>query len=286
MARRETSAVRLRRVRAELRRFREDSGHTQKAVAEALGWSTSKVIRIETGAVQVSTSDVMALLHFYGIHDPDTATDLVAATRTRDQDWWTEYRSVFSQQFLNFLGYEDSATRIRGYSTLVVPGLLQTEEYATALLVDYEPQLHPDLGLHIRMRRQQLLDRSSCPELLFILDEAVIQRWVGGPAVMARQLRRLKELAQHPRIRMRIVPFTAGMYVGMQGSSFTIFEFPSGDDVVSVEEPQRNIIVDDSETSDNYIRKFSKLQHVACPEGEVDKIIDSVIDRMRLGTTV
>jgi hypothetical protein len=171
--------------------------------------------------------------------------------------------------------------------TLVVPGLLQTQQYATALLVDYEPERHPDLGLHIRMRRQELLARQNCPELVFILDEAVLHRWVGGPAVMSQQLLRLKDLARHPRISLRIVPFTAGMYVGMQGSSFTIFEFPSDDDVVTlVEEPQRDAIVDDSDTSDNYIRKFSKLQHVACPEGEVDKIIDSMVDRMtRLTTT-
>lgn len=281
MAQRETFVVRQRRLRTELRRFRETSGRTQRAVAEALGWSTSKLIRIETGAVNVATSDVMALLHYYGISDPDVAADLVAATRSRNKDWWAEYRSVFSQQFLNFLGYEDSATRIRAYMTLVVPGLLQTEEYAAALLAGYQPD-HPDLGLHIRMRRQELLDRPDCPELLFILDEAVIHRWLGGPEVMTRQLVRLKELVRRPRISLRIVPFMAGMYAGMDGSSFTIFEFPADDDVVTlVEEPHRDVIVDDLEISNNYIRKFSELQQVACPEGEVDKIIDSMIDRIR-----
>ncbi|HEV8561520.1 MAG TPA: helix-turn-helix transcriptional regulator [Actinophytocola sp.] len=288
MAQRETFVVRQRRLRAELRRFREAAGRTQRAVAEALGWSTSKLIRIETGAVNVATSDVMALLHFYGISDPDVAEDLVAATRSRSKDWWAEYRSVFSQQFLNFLGYEDSAIRIRGYMTLLVPGLLQTEEYATALLTDYEPERHPDLGLHIRMRRQEKLDRPNCPELLYILDEAVIHRRVGGPDVMLRQLVRLKELARHPRISLRIVPFSAGMYAGMQGASFTIFEFPADDDVITVvEEPRRDVIVDDSEVNHNYIRKFSELQKTACrTEGEADEIIDSVIDRMRLGATV
>src|ERR687887_268850 len=103
MGQRETSVVRQRRLRTELRRIREESGRTQKVVAEALGWSTSKVIRIETGAVIVSTSDVMALLHYYRINDPDLAEDLLAATRVRDEGWWDEYRGYYRQQFVNFL---------------------------------------------------------------------------------------------------------------------------------------------------------------------------------------
>jgi transcriptional regulator with XRE-family HTH domain len=285
MERRETSVVKQRRLRVELRRIREESGRTQRSVAEALGWSTSKVIRIETGAVNVSTSDVMALLHYYGINNPDVVEDLLAITRARTAGWWDKYRSFFSQQFLNVLGYEDSATHIRQYMGLVVPGLLQTEEYARALVADYQQDKEwIDRGARIRMRRQELLDRPNCPELQFVLDEAVIRRWVGGPEVMLRQLVRLKDLARHPRVNLQIVPFTKGMYAGMQGASFTIYELPSDDDVVTVvERPHRDVIVDDSEASGNYIRKFRKLQKIASPEGEVDKIIDSVIAKMRLG---
>jgi transcriptional regulator with XRE-family HTH domain len=288
MEQRETSVVQQRRLRVELRRIREEFGRTQRSVAEALGWSTSKVIRIETGAVNVSTSDVMALLHYYGINNPDVVEDLLAVTRARVSGWWDEYRSYFSQQFLNVLGYEDSATRIRQYMGLIVPALLQTEGYARALIADYDQDEEwVDRGTRIRMRRQELLDRPNCPELLFVLDEAVIRRWVGGPEVMLRQLVRLKDLARHPQVSLQVVPFTKGMYAGMRGASFTIFELPADDDVITlVERPHRDVIVDDLEASNNYIRKFSKLQTIACSQGDVDEIIDSVINKMRLGTTV
>jgi transcriptional regulator with XRE-family HTH domain len=286
MGQRETSVVRQRRLRAELRRLRDQAGRTQKVVAEALGWSTSKVIRIETGAVNVSTSDVMALLHYYGITDTELSEVLLNITRARDEGWWDEYRSYYNQQFLNFLGYEDSAKRIRQYMGQVVPGLLQTEEYARALVADYQPdQEEIDRTTRIRMRRQELMDRPRCPELLFVLDEAVIHRWVGGRDVMMRQLVRLKDLARHPHVSIRIVPFTTGMYAGMQGSSFTISEFPSHDYVVTLEDPHRDVILNDPESSSAYIETFLAVQQLAS-EGEVDKIIDPVIDKMCLGAMV
>jgi transcriptional regulator with XRE-family HTH domain len=286
MGQRETSVVRHRRLRAELRRLREQSGRTQKVVAEAMGWSTSKIIRIETGAVNVSTSDVRALLQYYDIDDRGLAEDLLEVTRTREEGWWEDYRAYYNQQFLNFLGYEDSATRIRQYMSQIVPGLLQTEEYARALVTDYHhlDQEEIDRGTRIRMRRQELLDGPRGPELIFVLDEAVVHRWVGGPRVMLGQLVRLKELARRPRLSVHIVPFRQGMYAGLQGSSFTIFEFSSRDYVVTLEDPHRDAILNDPETSSGYIETFLTVQNLA--EREVDKIIDSVIDRMRLGTMV
>jgi transcriptional regulator with XRE-family HTH domain len=288
MGQRETSVVRQRRLRAELRRIREESGRTQKTVAEDLGWSTSKVIRLERGTVNVSTSDVMAMLYYYGIEHSEVADDLLAVTRTRVEGWWQEYREVTHQQFRNFLGYEDSATRIRQYMRVVVPGLLQTEEYARVMFGEYfeQDQQQVDLWTLIRMRRQELLDLSRCPDLLFVLDEAVIHRWVGGPEVMREQLTRLKELARHPRISIRIVPFSKGMYRGMQGSNFTIFEFPSQDSVVTLEDPHRDVILDDPETSNHYVERFLAVARIACLEWEVDKIVDTVIDRMRLGVMI
>jgi len=284
----EASVVRKRRLRAELRRIREELGRTQKAVAEALSWSTSKVIRIETGTVNVSTSDVRALLHYYEIRDPSFAEDLLEITRIREEGWWDVYRSCYGQQFVNFLEYEDSATRIRQYMGQIVPGLLQTEEYARAIATYYhqQDQEEIDRATQIRMRRQELLDRPLCPELIFVLDEAVIHRWVGGPDVMIRQLVRLKELARHRRISVHMIPFDKGMYAGMKGSSFTIFDLPSGDYVVALEDPHRDVILNDLETSSSYIETFLTVQQLACLEGEVDKIIDPVIDRMRLGAMV
>ncbi len=285
MVQRETSVVRQHRLRAELRRIREKSGRTQKVVAEALGWSTSKVIRIEKGSVNVSTSDVMALLHYYRIDDPFVADDLLAAARARDEGWWDGYRPFCSQQFVNFLGYEDSATRIRQYMGLVVPGLLQTEEYARALVDDgHKDREEIEREIRIRMRRQELLDRPNCPALQYVIDEACLHRWVGGPDAMRRQLNALKEATLHPSVSIRIVPFTVGVYAGMQGSSFTIFDVPSLAPVIIIEDPEHDVNLDGQDVS-KYVETFGALQHVA-QEGDVDDIIGSIIEKMRLGANV
>jgi transcriptional regulator with XRE-family HTH domain len=293
MTRGETPVVRLRRLRAELRRLRDEAGHTQKSVAESLGWSTSKVIRIETGAVNISTSDLMALLHFYGINDADRTSELLAITRQKEQAWYDGLRDTYSAQFINFLAFEDSATRIRTFMGLVVPGLLQTEDYMRALFRNsvsdpHEPSMADetsvDRAARTRRRRQELLTRDHGPELSVVLDEAVIHRWVGGPEVMRDQLSYLKEMAEHPRVDLRILPFTQGTHHGMR-DSFTIFEFPSEDEdyVVNIENPHRDVLIqNDPETSSKYVETFYELQDLAIPDGAMSKIVDSVIDRMRV----
>src|SRR5256885_4093000 len=138
MAQLETPVTQQRRLRAELKRAREQSGMTQKEVAEALDWSPSKVIRIETGAVIISTSDLMALLPHYGVTDRKRIDTLVEVARaSRKQAWWDDYRPYYDQQFLTFLGYEASTIRMRAFQALLVPGLLQTPAYTNAIMRAY-----------------------------------------------------------------------------------------------------------------------------------------------------
>jgi transcriptional regulator with XRE-family HTH domain len=286
MGQRETSVVRQRRLRAELRRFREASGRTQKAVAEALGWSISKVIRIETGEVSISTSDVMALLHYYGVNDSRLENYFIETTRNRacEKSWWSEYRSFLSQRFQNHLGYEASSTRVMQYMSLTMPGLLQTEEYARVLHADHQHDAeHIERWTQIRMRRQELLNESECPEFEFVLDEAVLHRWVGGPGVMLRQLERLQELMLRPTISIRIVPFSAGTYPGIHGPSFTIFEFSSGDFAATLEDPDGDKFANGLKTPQSYYQTFLAVRQHACLEEEVTTIIEPVINKMRLG---
>jgi transcriptional regulator with XRE-family HTH domain len=127
--------VQRRRLRSELRRARQDAGLTQKDVAEALEWSLSKLIRIEAGAVGISTTDLRALLQHYRINDPKVVDRILSLARAgkEQRGWWTTYRDVTSQQFLTFLGYENSATVILVFQANLIPGLIQDEEYARAL---------------------------------------------------------------------------------------------------------------------------------------------------------
>lgn len=287
MAQGGSRVMQQRRLRADLRRIRDDAGHTQKVVAESLGWSVSKVIRIETGAVQVSTSDVMALLHFYGITDEAHTEELLTITRTKDEAWWDAYRPVYKQQFLDFLDYENSAARLRQFISFAVPGLLQTEAYMRTLFRGYmdEPE-RIERAVRIRLRRQQVLASDRGKQFWFIIDEAALHRWFGGPDVIREQLDHLREIARQPNVSIRIVPFSVGMYPGVRGS-FTVMEFPSDDEdlIVNIESPHSDALIrDDLETTSEFVETFYALDDYATPDGDLDKALDSVIDRMRLDT--
>jgi transcriptional regulator with XRE-family HTH domain len=279
MAQLESPVIQQRRLRAELRRAREQAGQTQKEVADALDWSPSKLIRIEAGANVISTTDLMALLQHYGVSDRKRVSELVNVARaSRKQAWWDEYRASYPQQFLTFLGYEASVMRLRQYQSLLIPGLLQTKEYAQAIMQAYGD----DRATISREKRQAILDAEPGPELFFVLDEAVIHRWVGGPDVMRQQLLRLEALDQRPNISIQILPFTAGAHPGMKGA-FTIFEFPyeEEDYAVNLEHAHRDVLIqNDPEQTSTYVETFFELEALATPKGEMRKITRQVLDQL------
>ena len=236
--------VQRRRLRIELRKARQDAEQTQEQVAAAMDWSLSKVIRIEAGNVGISTNDLKALLRHYKILDPVRTEELVALARAaRERSWWSQYRDAATPQLLQLIGYESAATVRRNFEPLLVPGLLQTEEYAAALikaLDDRIPAARLETLVEIRLRRQELADRANPPLLFFILDEAVVRRLVGGKGVMRRQVRRLIEMTEKPNVTIEVVPFSAGAHPGLKGS-FVILEFPDAgdDDVLYLGRPER-----------------------------------------------
>ncbi|MGH3757037.1 MAG: helix-turn-helix domain-containing protein [Actinophytocola sp.] len=276
-----------RRLRSELRRLRESAGCTQKAAAAGLDWSISKIIRIETGAVQVSSSDVRAMLHFYGVSDRTKTDDLLAITRAKEEAWWDAYRSVYRQQFLDYLDYEDSATQVRQVISFVVPGLLQTEDYMRAL---FEGLSHDEdwieRAVQVRTRRQRILAPEDGKQAWFIIDEAALHRWIGGQEVTRRQFDHLREMAKQPNLSIRVVPSSVGMHPGIR-ASFTILDFASDDEdtIVSIENPDGvALIKDDFETTSEFVERFSILEDIATPEEESDAALNAVVDRMQLDT--
>ena len=269
-------AVQRRRLRAELRRARQAAGLTQDQVAAALEMSLSKVIRIEAGTVGVSANDLRALLGLYRVTDPNEVASLLALARAgRERPWQSAYRDIASPRLLQFIELEAPASISRNFQPLMIPGLLQTEEYARIMLSHLKSDL-PDEGVdslvEVRMRRQELIDRADSPLLFFILDEAATRRLVGGREVMGRQLRRLTELAERPRITIEVVPFSAGAHQGMQGS-FVIQEFPdpNDDDLLYQEGPEGELIShDDPELILRYREIFEELRRLSLgPEGSL-----------------
>jgi transcriptional regulator with XRE-family HTH domain len=223
-----------------------EEGLTQEQVAKAMDWSLSKVIRIENGSVGISTNDLKALLRLYQASDTERTDELVAlAKASRERSWWSggAYRGVASQAVLQLIGYESAAFINRNFEPLLVPGLLQTEEYANIVIEEFEGPRHLETLVEIRMRRQDLLDRADPPLFFFILDEAVVRRQIGGKAVMRRQIQRLLEVADRPNVTVEVVPFSVGVHPGLKGP-FVVIEFPDAedDDVLYLESARGDLI--------------------------------------------
>jgi transcriptional regulator with XRE-family HTH domain len=277
----EGPAVQRRRLRVELRKLRLDGGQTQREVAAAMDWSPSKLIRIENGEVGISSNDLKALLGHYGVDDKRRIDRLVEMARNARKESWTEYRDVHSPEFLTYLGYEGSSKLIREYELSVVPGLLQTEEYAYGVWRDiyHEPLAAMETRWSARQRRQELHERDKPPEMFFILDEAAVRRTVGGPAIMRRQLVQLAQFAHEPHITLRILPFTLGGHPGMTGP-FIVLEFPNpdDDDLVYFEfATGENVSRDDPEVTSDYVERFYELEDLALSPDDSIALIESAI---------
>ncbi|GIJ51629.1 transcriptional regulator [Virgisporangium aliadipatigenens] len=285
-----------RRLRTELRKAREAANLTQKEVAPAMDWSLSKLIRIETGAVTISINDLKVLLQLYRVSDPERVQMLVDMARAaREPAWWSSYREATTPEFLAFLGYESSAAIIRNFEPLLVPGLLQTEEYARATIIETLPPVaQPEATLitqvdklvELRMERQdRIAQHPNPPKLFFALDEAVIHRWVGGPDVMRRQLRRLKEALADPTLTVWIVPFSAGLYQ-RQRTAYLLFEFPADedDDVLYLERTGDDMVIrDDLNETAIYLEAFWRIEQVALKNEAALELVDGALERLSAG---
>jgi transcriptional regulator with XRE-family HTH domain len=283
--------VQRRRLRVELRRERTEARKTQKQVADDLGWSPSKLLRIENGQVGITKTDLKALLEYYEVNDPEqikTFTEM--AQQGRRQQPWSQYRDVLHPDFMAYLTYEASASLLRQVEPLLVPGLLQTEEYARAINEAYAAKVRTERDVErqteARILRQSILEREDAPEMFFLLDEAVVRRWggnsPGNPKIMVPQLKRLQEINEHPRFSIQILPFRHGFHFGMQGS-FTMLEFPDPEDDELLFLENRTTSVSTRDSTDmiaNYKEQFYRLESAAIPRTELASFLAGVIADM------
>jgi transcriptional regulator with XRE-family HTH domain len=271
-----TPTGRRRRLGAELRRLREAAGLTTDRVAEALECSQSKVSRIETGQVSATPRDVRDMLELYRV-DPEQREAMVQIAReARQPGWWQKFVDV-PDGVPAYVGLETAASSIDVYMSLIVPALLQTADYARAIIGAVRPDLpgrEVDRRVELRMSRQALLDREQPPDLHVLLEDAVLQRPVGGPAVMAAQLRRLLEAAERPTVTVQVLPVTAGAHAGMDGP-FTIFGFPAPaePDVVALDSAADALYLEGPEDVRRYRKVFERLLPAALgPAGSAELI--------------
>ncbi|MGC4974651.1 helix-turn-helix domain-containing protein [Streptomyces sp. DT199] len=274
-------AVRRRKLGAELRALRTSAGLTSGEAARLVGWHQSKVSRIETGTSGVKPADVRLLLDAYGVADSQLRELLMVLAGSEDSDgrhhWWHAYRGVLPPTYRDFISLESQAGAMRTLETSVVPGLLQTPEYARAVTraaVEGLPEDRLDTLVEVRLARQDVLRADPPLKLSAVLDEAVLRREVGGPGVMARQLERLVEAARLPQVRLQVLPFAAGAHIGVTGP-FVIFSFSSTSDldVVVLDHLTSSLYLERKEDLQAYTEAFNALQiHALSPEDSLDFI--------------
>src|SRR6201995_1126907 len=206
--------VRQRRLAQALRELRREAGLTQDAVGVRMGWHTSKLFRMENArSPRVDWLDVKELMEMYGVRSPHREALIQLARDTRLRGWWTPYRDVFTG---SYVALEDEASAMRLYCPELVPGLLQTEDYARAVIRAVQPGYDAESverRVTARLARQkELLGRASAPDLVVVLNEAVLRRLVGDRHVMAAQLEALHEAARQRQVNLQVLPFSAGAH--------------------------------------------------------------------------
>jgi transcriptional regulator with XRE-family HTH domain len=225
--------VRRRRLGSELRKLRDTSGLKLEEVAAELGVAPSTLSRIETGKAPTKSAYLNQMLEMYGVTEPAQRQVLVDMAREgHRKGWWAAFDDVLPSGFDIFVGLEAETTGIRSFENCVVYGLLQTQDYARAVLRELQPRLtaeQVDRQVDLRMARQRRLDEEPALDLWVIHDEAVIRRTVGGPAAMRGQLKRLLDVAARPGMTLQVLPFESGAHAGLRGP-FSILEFPDRSD--------------------------------------------------------
>ena len=221
--------VRRRRLAATLRELRDHAGLTADQAAKEVGISKSALSRLENGLVSAMPPVVRALLVLYGVDESDIEPLLQVARDARKRGWWLSYSDVLPDWFDLYVGLEAEASDIKTYQPQLVPGLLQTESYATAVIRAEHPDAPEeeiDRRVELRMRRQKIENR---PRLWVVLDESVLKRPVGGSEVMRAQLTRLVEESRIPGVNIQVLPYSVGEH-GSMGSSFSLLAFPDAAD--------------------------------------------------------
>lgn len=250
-------------IGARLRRLREERGVSRVEAGYLIRASESKMSRLELGRVTFKERDINDLLVYYGVTDPSERHELLDLVRKANRPgWWREFEDVMPGWFGNYVGLEEAASTLRTYETHFIPGLLQTRDYARAVLASAMPPLpDPDLerGVRLRVTRQQVLSRPKPLRVWAVVDEAALRREVGGPQVYRHQLEHLLRVAGRPGMALQILPTRSTAHAG--GGAFSILRFDEPDiaDVVYVENLLSALYIDKAEHVAQYVEVFSRL---------------------------
>jgi hypothetical protein len=265
----------------QLQALRERAGLTHEQAADAIYASSWTIRRMERADGGLKLQNVKGLLLAYGITDASDINAFLALARDANAPgWWHSYSDVLPGWFRTFVGLEEAASLIRGYEPHCVPGLLQTEDYARALAVagfPDAPNAEITRRVRLRMARQELLDRASPPCLQVVMDETVLRRPAGSPAMMRAQLGRLIDATEQPGVTLQVLPFTAGPHPAMHGL-FYVFRFPTPElpDVVYGENMTSAFYLDKPGEATAYLRALDRVSAQAAPAAHTREILHAI----------
>jgi transcriptional regulator with XRE-family HTH domain len=265
----------------QLHRLRESRGISAEQAADAIRGSHSKISRMEHGRVGFKERDVGDLLTLYGVTDSEERAALLNLAREANTPgWWHAYSDILPNWLEPYVGLEAAASVIRTYEVQLVPGLLQTEGYARALIRQGSAASEDEIARRgeLRASRQEILRRPDAPQLWAVVDEGALRRPVGGAEVVREQIRHLMEMAERPAITLQILPFHAGPHAAM-GGPFTILRFAEPDlaDVVYIEQLTSALYLDKPTEVDSYLEVMEQLCLQADDAASTIKTLDKIL---------
>ncbi|MET8154406.1 helix-turn-helix domain-containing protein [Actinoplanes sp. NPDC049668] len=278
----EGPTVRRLQLGARLRSLRLAKGVTRDRAGYEIRASESKISRMELGRVSFKERDVTDLLKLYGVDDPGEHERLLTLAREANTPgWWHSYGDVLSSWFQNYLDLEQAAELIRTYEIQFVPGLLQTDAYARAVIMlghGSATAAEIDRRAELRMARKQMLANDDQPRLWAVLDEAVLRRPIGGRAVLREQIQSLIDICERPSVRLQVIPFESGGHAAA-GGAFTILRFPHPDmpDVVYIEHLTSGLYLDKPDEVDHYAAAMGRLTIEAEPPARTPELLRAAL---------
>ena len=275
--------VRLRRLAAELRRLRAAAGMSREQVTEQTGVNEGTLYRLETARARPQRRTLVALLDLYGVSGDARTGLLDIAKSADDQGWLRPYHAELPEEYAAYISFEAEARAVRNYESLFIPGLLQTEDYARAVISGTLPlatSTEVEQRVQARMERQERLSGTLPLGFWAILDEAAIRRMVGGSTVMHEQLTHLLEAAKQPNITLQVITFDMGAHPGMPGS-FIYMEFDPGDpELVYVDTLAGDLFLEAEADLSIYASMFDHLRAIALSPARSTGMISTVIESM------
>jgi transcriptional regulator with XRE-family HTH domain len=270
-----TPTVRGRQLARELRHLREGAGMTGEQAAAKMSWEQSKISRMETAKMRITSGEVMELCETYGVQGDKRDQLVLLARNARQRDWWREYSDYVKKGFIDFLAFEAEARTSSGYEAQVIPGILQCEEYARAILLGTEKRRSDEVdhGVEVRLKRQQRVTQTEDPlEIWAVIDEAVLHRVIEPPGVMAAQLKHLLDLSELGNVSIQVLPYRAGIHAAIDGP-FVLLTFDGYPDLLYIEHLVGCVYLEKPAETDRGRIIFDHLRSAAFNTGDSSVLI-------------